>query len=450
MSPSTPRATHPPSPGGLPLLGHVWPLVRDPLRFLTTLPSYGPMVTLRLGPMTTVLLCDPELTRQFLLDDKTFDKAGPFFERLEDFIMGNGLGACPHREHRGLRRVHQPAFNTDQVQAYIPGFVEAAELAVNGWRDGQVLDVYNEMYLLSLRSGLRTLASTTLPEPALREMLGDILHTLPPLFQVLALPRWVSKLPVPVNQRYRHAQRRLSATATDMITTRRRDGTGQRDLLTALVEAADEGRFTEEKLLEQVLAFLVILAESPAAVLSWMMYLLSIHPEVQTQVGDEAISVLGNEQRPGPEHVARLELTSRVLNESMRLYPPGWLVPRKVTTDTELGGYRLRVGTTVLYSSYLIHHRPDLYPDPERFDPQRWRDRCSHRRGDYIPFAAGARRCIADHFAFTQVVLTAATIARHWRLVATTHDVRPDPRSALIPRNLYLTLRERKGEPRPQ
>src|SRR5262249_45587318 len=149
------------------VLGHALLLLRDPLRFLSSLPRYGPMVTMRLGAIDAVVLCDPGLTRQMLLNDRVFDKGGPFFDRLRDAVTGDGLGTCPHSVHRRQRRLCQPAFTSGRLNSYAPAFAEAAVTTIGGWRDGQVLDVSGEMYTLTMRAVLRTLFSTSLPDHAL-------------------------------------------------------------------------------------------------------------------------------------------------------------------------------------------------------------------------------------------------------------------------------------------
>lgn len=125
--------------GALPLLGHVMPLLRDPLRFLTSLPAQGDLVRIRIGPVTAIVICDPELTRQVLLDDRTFDKGGPIFDRLRE-VLGNGLVTCPHSMHRRQRRLVQPTFHQTRLPGYAQTMTEEISAVAESWRDGHVID----------------------------------------------------------------------------------------------------------------------------------------------------------------------------------------------------------------------------------------------------------------------------------------------------------------------
>lgn len=449
MTASSTLAELPSAPGGLPVLGHTWPLLRDPLRFIARLPVYGPLVTLRLGWARAVVVCDPALTQQMLVRDRIFDRGGPFFDRAREAGAGNGIGTCPHRDHRRQRRLCQPAFHSDRINTYATVFARATAARIDGWRDGQVLDVHPEMSSLALRMVLRTLYSSALSDQDLAETGTNAVQMLEGLFRRTITPRWLWSLPTPTGRRHERAQRRFRATAQRIIAARSHDGTDHGDLLSALQHATDPDpnsssrTLTTEELTDQVFTFLIAGFETLANTLSWAMYLLAAHPDVQHQVHLEAADVVDDGDPPGPEHLAGLDLTARVIDETLRLYPQAWLLTRTVTEDAVLGTCRLPTGTMVFFSPYLIHHRPDLYPDPERFDPDRWRDRVPHR-STYIPFGSGPRKCIGERFARTSVVLALAAVVRTWHLTPTTpRPLRPTVRATLVPHDLGLQLHAR-------
>lgn len=182
-----------------------------------------------------------------------------------------------------------------------------------------------------------------------------------------------------------------------------------------------------------------------AATLLWALRLLALHPEIDAQVSAEASAVLSGRVATHKD-LPNLPLISRVITETLRMYPPRWIVSRVATTDTRLGRYSIPAGTAVLISAYLIHHRADLYPEPERFDPDRWSpDQESRpRREAFIPFGGGARKCLGSAYGTAEAVLTLATITSRWRLDALPAEpVRPTLSEILIPNLMRMRVHKR-------
>jgi pentalenene oxygenase len=177
-----------------------------------------------------------------------------------------------------------------------------------------------------------------------------------------------------------------------------------------------------------------------------VLHLLARHPDIEQRLHAEADAVLGGEP-VHHDHLPELQLTSRIITETLRLYPPGWITTRVVTTDTELAGYHVPEGTTVIVSPHLIHHRADLFPEPDRFDPDRFGpDGQTLPRGAYLPFGGGARKCVGDQFAITETTLALAAIAARWRLRSVPGSrVRPGVALALYPQGLRMVVEERSG-----
>jgi len=423
------------APGALPLLGHLVPLLRDPLGFLASLPEHGDLVRVRFGPFPAIMVCDPGLTRHVLLEDQTFDKGGPLFDRGRE-VLGTGLSTCPHSEHRRQRRLIQPAFHRSRLQSYAQIMTAQIVKVTTSWRDGQILDVPAEMHTLTARVTGETLFSDTLPTPMLQQALDDLATINAGVFRRMLMPRSLAWLPTPGNRRYHQARARLRQIV-GIIEGRRASGTDRGDLLSALLAARDPANLqqglSDTEISDQILTFFVAGAETTANTLAWALHLLSQHPHIEERLHAEVDAVV-NGGAATYEHLPKLELTGRVITETMRLYPPGWLFTRSVTADTHLGGHPISAGTVVAYSPYIIHHRPDLYPTPERFDPDRWDGtrRSLPPREAFIPFGVGARKCIGDQFAMTEATLALATLAARWHLRALPDQpVRPTARSSL-------------------
>jgi pentalenene oxygenase len=449
-------ASIPTAPGALPLLGHAIALLRDPLAFLRSLPDHGDLVQIRLGPLAAVMVCDPELTRRVLLDDRTYDKGGPIFDRTRE-VVGNALGTCLHSQHRRQRRLTQPAFHPARLPDYAQNMLAQFAIVTSGWRDGQILDVPAEMMNLTMRASAKTMFSRALPVQSLQPAIDDLATVLAGIYRRAVMPPRLNQLPTPGNRSYRHAHTRLRHMIDGIITDRRTDGGDYGDLLSALLATRDsEGlssagngdqreTLTDAELSNQLMFFFATGTQSTATVLAWAFHLLGRHPEIRQRLQAEIDTVLEG----GParfEHLCKLEFTGRVITETLRLYPPGWFVTRTVVTDCHLGGHDLSAGTTIAYSPYLIHHRPDLYNDPEQFNPDRW-DSALYPpppRNSAIPFSVGARKCIGEEFAITEAVLALATITSHWHLQPLHSQARPVAAVVIRPKKLRMRLVARK------
>lgn len=437
------------APGALPFIGHAAALMHDPLRFLMSLPAHGDLVMIRLGTEDTVMLCDPELTRRVLLDDRTFDKGGQQFIRARH-ILGGGLVTSAHDHHRRQRRLIQPAFTPARLPAYTRTMTAQVSETIAQWRDGDVIDVTNQAMELTMRTALETLFSGALPAKSLVRTLDDLAVFFAGFLRQTALPTWLIRLPTPANVRFQRTHIRLRETLAAVIATRRTDGADHGDLLSGLPPARDhddqeQPGLTEAELQDQAFNFLLAGAETIAVTLAWALYLLARHPDVEERLHAEVDTVLAGAPARF-EDLPDLPFTRNVVTETLRLYPPGWLLTRIVTDDTELGGHRLPAGQAVAYSPYLIHHRGDLYDQADHFDPDRWSSphRTPPPRHAFIPFGAGPRKCIGDQFGTTEAVIALATIAARWRLRPLTNTpVRPAAAISLKPRELRMRLTAR-------
>lgn len=433
-------------PGALPVIGHGLHLFRDPMRFLRSLPDHGDVVRIRLGPTKAIVLCDPELTRQMLLNDRTFDKGGPLIARIREAV-GNGVASCPHDEHRRQRRLVQPAFHQKRFPRYAELITEQVAEALDTWQDGQTLDMLAELQAITARATVVTMFAGALTPATLEILLEDAATLTAGIYRRMLTPPPLDRLPTAANRRYTRARARLRRTLGQIIADYRAAGVDHGDLLSILLAARDDtvpgGQgLSDTEISDQVLSFFIGGMETTANLLAWAVHLLANDPDVQRRLHAEVDAVVSG-TTAGHADLPGLELTSRILDETLRLYPAGWLITRTTTQDTRLGGHDIPAGTTVVYSPYLLHHRPDLHPDPERFDPDRWVDG-QPRGGSFIPFSVGARKCIGDVFGLTEAALTLATIATRWHLEpATSAEVQPEANFVLRPQGLQIRITRR-------
>jgi cytochrome P450 len=203
------------------------------------------------------------------------------------------------------------------------------------------------------------------------------------------------------------------------------------DLLSMLIEAG----MSDEWVRDQAVTLLLAGIETTANALAWTLHLLALHPDVQRAVGEELATVLGG-RAPEVADLAKLPLLERVLLESLRLYPPNWMISRLAREDVSIGGWQVPAGATCLVSQFVVHRDERWFPSPESFDPARWerRPRASLPRYAYFPFGGGSRMCVGEHFALLEATLVLATLLQRWELLAVPgRQVTPDPGITLRP-----------------
>jgi len=439
------------APGALPLLGHALSLFRRPLGFLATLANHGDLVRIRVGPLDAVVICDPTLTDQVLRNDRTFDKGGPIYNRMEE-LTGNNVATCPHAQHRRQRRLVQPALRSSRLPDYQPRMIEQIDKVIGNWRDDQIIDAPATMYRIAARVLFATMFGSKVSDETLDELVDDITVVMGAVTRRAAMPTLVNAIPTPANRRYNRAHSRLQRHV-DSILSEDHAGRGDNDtLLSMLLAARDDPAsaagggqpLTKDEVKDNLRIFLLGGIDTTANVLCWALHLLTEHPRIQRRLHSEIGAVLGENpdfnvhaSSPAPAMV------DNVITETLRLYPPGWLLTRTATTDTVLGGHAIQAGTTVIYSPYIIHRRADLYPDPERFDPDRWdqADRDRVRPGTFVAFGGGPRRCVGESLARLEAALVLSTIISRWRVCTVPGPpVAPSAGLVLGPKQLQIRI----------
>ncbi|GAA2996018.1 cytochrome P450 [Actinokineospora diospyrosa] len=437
---ANPFTAIPSAPGAFPLVGHAPGLMRDPLAFLDSLPAHGDLVRVRLGPLRAVVVCTAELTATVLRDDHVFDKGGPFWDRVREFA-GDGLSSCPHHLHRRQRRLVQPAFHPSRLPAYAAVMAREAAATMQAWQDGAELDVLPRMLDLTSRIVAVTMFSDALPEAEFAQALDDTTVLMTGLYRRMMTPPLLDNIPTPGNRAYRRSTLRLRETLYRIVVDRRALRADHGDLLSALLAAQDpqtRGGSTDAELTDQLITFFIAGSETAASCLSWTLHLLATRPDLQEQVHAEAAHILSAKTAAGVDTT-----TGRVITESLRMWPPVWMFTRTTTMDTELGGHHIPADTAVIVSPQLIHHRADVYPHPEEFDPDRWLVEPTPRT-PYLPFSAGPRKCVGNQYALTEIAIALATVVGRWRVEALPESgVRVAPAATLRPRGLRLRVVDR-------
>lgn len=410
----TASGTSLPKAPGQPLVGNLPALRRNRVVFYERLRrEYGNTVAFKVGPTAAIVSTEPADVRTILVERAyDFHKARNY--RFLGVLLGEGLLTSEDELHKSQRRLMAPSFTPRQISNFADTFAACAREV--SWENGQVVDLVEEMSALTLEAVNRTLFGSDLdteaPElgPAFLDFNRWVADE---AYRAFHLPTW---LPLPRHRGLRKARRVLHRTLSQLIASRRGKGGGD-DLLSTLLAARDEdgNAMTDAQLKHETLTLMFAGHETTALALSWTFYLLAHHPDVRTRVENEVDTVLAG-RPPRLEDLNQLPYTLQVIKETMRLYPPAPVIGRMAQHDVELASYTIPAGTLVVCSIYGIHHRADLWEEPDAFRPERFAADREIPPGAYIPFAMGPRICIGNHFALMEAHLILADLIQRARL----------------------------------
>lgn len=437
---SGPRVpARPPTRG---LFGVAPDFVRDPLRLLTEMGQLGEVVELPMGVATAYLLTLPKYVQHVLAHPKQYGRNIPSYKRLRP-VLGDGLLVSEGDFWLRQRRIAQPAFHRERIAGFGTAMVAAASECAERLRAaaGRAIDVAEEMTRLTMQIVCTTLLGADAErEGAQAAEAFSVLNELTTrrILKLWAPPLW---LPTGENRRYRAALALLDGALYELIARRRGAASQTSDLLSMLISARDpetgEG-MSDLQLRDEVSTIFVAGHETTAVAMSWVLHLLSQHPEVEERLRAELAAGLGG-RSAAMSDLENLPYLKMVIEESMRLYPPVYCTTRGLVSDDEIDGYRLPARSMVLVSSWVTHRLAALWPDPLRFDPERFAPgrKESIPRGAYFPFIAGPRQCIGNVFAMVEAQLILATLLPRVRLrpAADQPAVEPVPLMTLRPKN---------------
>jgi cytochrome P450 len=433
---------YPPGPKGHWLKGNLRDFMDRRLEFLPELSrDYGPVASFRLGPRRVCLVNDPSLIEHILVtDNKQYIKH--FGARMYRPLLGNGLLLSEGGFWLRQRRMAQPAFLKHRVTTYGATIVDLTGRLLESWQEGKACDMREEMTRLTAHIATTTFfgAEEVKDRDSFNMAIDEVIATINKRFRRLI--QWPDWLPLPGNFRLKRAMRRLDAIVEGFIKQGRARTEPSDNLLSLLLHAQDEdgSRMTDRQLRDEAMTLFLAGHETTALTLAWTWWLLAQHPDVEAKLVEEWRQVLGG-RAPTSQDLSQLKYTEWVIMESMRLYPPAYLIGRESATDVEVGGYRLRRGTTIFLAQWVTHRDPKYWDEPKRFLPQRWgseRVRTMPKFA-YFPFGGGPRVCIGNHFAMLESMLVLATIGQRFRFT-----LQPEPRVKLDPK---ITLSPMPGIP---
>ncbi len=424
---------------------------RDALGFLSSLAARdGDFCEFRLGRQTFFLVNEQSLARAVLVTKQHKFRKGPGLQRAKR-LLGEGLLTSEGEYHRRQRQLIQPAFHRQQLSGYADSITGCALRRQTGWQDGQELDIHTEMKRLTLMVVGETMLGTDVQAEAdeIGDLLGQTIEMLTPRASPAALLKSLRRKLGVLPNRFPQLRGRIDEIVGGIIAKRRMAGESG-DLLSMLLQLRDEeGALTDAQVRDEVMTLVQAGHETTANALTWAWVLLSEHPSAGRKLHDEIDGVL-NGRRPSAGDVASLVYTNAVFMETLRLYPPAWVLSRSAIEDVELDGRVVPRGAVVLVAPYLLHRRPDVYERPLEFYPERWLVEGGGGGEEaaapmFLPFGLGPRRCIGEGFAMMESVLVIAVLASKWRMrLSPGCRVEIDPRITLRPKNRVRVVLEKR------
>ncbi|TXI43276.1 MAG: cytochrome P450 [Mycobacterium sp.] len=418
------------------------PAPRNPLPYRTQLRSLrafhtgfetlrdagGPVTRVVLGPRwlvpPLVVVTSPRGGHDMIgRTDAFVDKA--LIHREVRNVLGGNLFTLPHDEWLPRRRTVQHVFTKQHVREFGGHMAQAAQNSCDGWADGAVIDLDRQCRLLTLRALGRSVLGIDLAQRS-DAIAGPLQVTLSysadRALRPVRAPRW---LPTPARRRARRASRTLHRLAREILEECRRDPDRDAPLVRALMNATDPDTgkpLPDAAICDELIVFMLAGHDTTATTLTYALWQLGRHRVVQDRLRAE-VAALGHPD-PTPEDVPRLTYTVQVLHEALRLCPPGAVISRTAVRDIEIDGYRVEAGSVLGFGVWAVHRDPALWPDPLRFDPDRFAPgRAKARdRWQYLPFGAGPRSCIGDHFAMLEATLALATIVGRCQIGSLSDD----------------------------
>jgi len=386
------------------------------IRLLERLQSWHPdIVITRFGKRGLILVNRPEYVHEVLVEQSEKFHKGKEFTLYTRPLLGNGLLLSEDEDHKRNRKLVAPAFVHRRIREYAKVMSDYTIRAMNEWNDGDVIDISREMMRITLGITGKTLFNADLADEAddVKKRLTYLMHYAE---QQLRIPLHIPfEWRTPRNNRVRKAIGGLDKIIYGMIAERRSSDKDVGDLLSMLLMARDEddgSGMTDKQVRDEAMTIFLAGHETTANATAWMWYLLAKNPDVFQKLRDE-VSVL-NGNTPTLDDLQRLPYTLQIFKEAMRLYPPAYIMVRTALENCSFDGYMIEKNAAVMISPYLLHRKSEYFPDPEKFDPDRFspeRERLLPRNA-YLPFGAGPRVCIGNQFALIEGHLMTATIAQ--------------------------------------
>ncbi|MBM7661785.1 cytochrome P450 [Bacillus mesophilus] len=402
-------------PKGKIIAGNLLEFREDPLQFLDKLRSdYKDVAKVRFANRIIYVLMNPDLVKEALVTKaSSFEKSNQFKEIMP--LVGEGLLTSEGDVHMRQRRMMQPSFKKSTIQNYAESMSSVASKAVEQWQNQDTRSINVDMMNIALGIICKTMFSMDVQESheSIGQPIDDAMHIATK--RIRSLIRVPYRIPTSENKRFKAAIHILDEVVYGIIEHRRTLPYSEyEDLLAILLKTkdeTDESYMNDQQIRDEAMTIFLAGHETTANAMSWALYLLATHPEVQQKAQEEIDRVVGDSSLQ-LEHAEKLTYVKNIINESLRLFPPAWLFGRTAIDDVEIGDIKIKAGQNVLFSPYINHRSEEFFDQPNTFIPERF-------EGDflktippyaYFPFGGGPRVCIGNHFAMLEATIVLATV----------------------------------------
>ncbi|HMT29860.1 MAG TPA: cytochrome P450 [Bacteroidia bacterium] len=432
----------PPGPFGHPVLGNLFHLRTRVLDFFSELrEKYGDIVTVRFSVRNVSYVQHPDFIHHILQENNRNYTKSLRYEQLK-YLLGNGLLTSEGEFWLRQRRMIQPAFHKQKLQLLTDEMASCTQQMLNKWEvefKSKPFNLASEMMALTLQIVGRTLLNADVLSEA--KNVGDNLEFLLRAVNIrtrtpVLLPLWI---PIPHHQKIKHAVSSINKVLDKIFDDRRNNPSDRYDLLSMLMEAKYEdtgGQMDNKQLRDEVMTIFVAGHETTANALSWTLYLLCKNPEAKQKCVEEINHVLQG-RTPQFDDLVHFKYLSMCIEESMRIYPPAWIIGRKTIKPDKIGNYKIPAGHNILISPYALHRDKRYWPEPLKFIPERFTPEEIKKRpkNSYLPFGAGPRMCIGNNFALMEMQVVLSMILSKFNIsLASEDEIIPDPLITLRPK----------------
>ncbi|MBJ7297011.1 MAG: cytochrome P450 [Dolichospermum sp.] len=412
------------------IFGHLLGYIRDPISFLSNCSlEYGKLVPLRFLSDSALFLNHPDSIEDvFIRQQQNFMRKGQIFELSSKFILGNGLFLNDGKSYQQQRTLLQPAFHKQMLMNYAQVMIDETNSVINMWSDKQVRDVYQDYVAITRTIIARTMFGVTINSEfanVFNVALDATINRFKSVNQDLFItPDW---LPTTSNLKLRQSIKQLDQFIYQMIEEHQMGG--EKNFLEILLQSqADNNQsITIQQIRDEIINIFLAGHETTAIALTWISWLLSEHPHIEEKLFAEIQTVLQG-RIPTVADIPQLPYTEACILETLRLYPPVWIMARVALEKTEILGYPVDQGMEVFVSQWTAHRHPHYFPEPELFKPERWLDGLSKKLplGAYFPFSLGGRICLGKAFGMMELILLVATITQRYKFkLVPGHQVEP-------------------------
>ena len=442
-NPSVAPRKLPPGPPEPPIVGQAFRYHWNPVPLMRETARYGDLATMSVKPWLVYLVNHPDLIQEVLVNNHMRVGRWRNVEAMQ-YLMGDGLVTSDDPLHLRQRRLIQPIFHQQQIQAYAATMIEYTRRHAQAWQDGSRVDMASEMRDLTLNIVAKTLFGVDLFDQVRR--LGEVFELSNTYMstrfnQYERMRALYHRLPLPLTVRFKRQLNYLNRLVSILIEQRKNSTDQQDDLLSILLQLKTDGAtMADQQVRDEIVTMFAVGHETVTVALAWTWHLLSTHPSVQEQLQAELDAVLGD-RPPTLDDLPDLIFTDQVFREAMRLYPPIWRIGRVALQPFELSGYVIPKGAMLCMPTLITHRDERWFENPSEFNPDRWTPQFQKdlHRFEYYPFGGGPRLCIGEGFAWMESKLIIATVGQRW-------TVRHDPRHEVgfVP---LISLRPKNGMP---